>query len=76
MASVQIDRIEDEFAVLVHLGVSFDFPTALLPEGAKEGDTLTFSIQVDDDATEAIRRRIAEKRAWLSRDDDGGDFSL
>lgn len=76
MAAVQIDRIEDEFAVLVYLGVSFDLPVSLLPAGANEGDTLELSLQVNADATQAARERIAKKRARLSRNDDGGDFSL
>lgn len=76
MATVQIDRIEDEFAVLIHLGVSFDLPVSLLPEGAKEGATLELSLQINPDATQAAREKIAKKRARLSRNDDGGDFSL
>lgn len=76
MAAVQLDRIEGEFAVLVHLGESFDLPVSLLPEDAKEGDTLELSLQVNAEATQTARDSMAKKLAELSRNDDGGDFSL
>ena len=76
MASVRIDRIEGNFAVLVHRGAPFELPRELLPEGAGEGDTLELSLVKDEAATRAARAATAEKRQRLSQDDDGGDFSL
>lgn len=74
--TLQIDRIEDEVAVLVLDGRPFEVPRSLLPPDAREGDTLRWSLTVDREATEAARQRVMERRARLSRDDDGGDFSL
>ncbi len=76
MATVFLDRIEGGIAVLVYDDQSFDLPAALLPAGAAEGDVLTLTLAPDPQATEAQRRRLAERRASLSQGDDGGDFSL
>lgn len=76
MARVQLDRIEGDLAVLVYQGESFELPAALLPESAREGDTLELTLTADEDATRAAREAMARRRARLSRNDDGGDFSL
>ena len=75
-ATVRIDRFEDDVAVLVHAGRSFNFPRSLLPTTAREGDTLRLELSVDEAATAEARAATAAKRAKLSKDDDGGDFSL
>lgn len=74
MPRVRIDRIEGELVVLECDGRSVDVPRALVPAEAREGDVL--SIVVDRDATDAARRDVSAKRARLSQNDDGGDFSL
>ena len=76
MAGVTIDRIEEGVAVLVYRGAPFELPVELLPEGAREGDALELSLVKDEAATRAARAAITEKRERLSKDDDGGDFSL
>lgn len=76
MAEVQIDRIEEKLAVLVHRGTPFELPRELLPEGAKEGDTLDLTLTVNAETTRQARDAMTRKRARLSADDDGGDFSL
>jgi hypothetical protein len=53
-----IDRFEGTWAVVEYEGETFDLPRSLLPEDAKEGDTLTLSLQVEAEDTEARRKRI------------------
>jgi hypothetical protein len=79
MMKAVIDRFEGEFAILIvgdderHLNVS----RKLLPEEAKEGHWLQLeivggevsNIRVDDQETENVNRRIAEKLARLRRGD-------
>jgi DUF3006 family protein len=71
-----VDRIEESVAVLRidGAGTTVELPAALLPEGAGEGAWVEIAIhpvEAPDGAAagEALRRT-------LSRDDDGGDFSL
>ena len=52
-----IDRIEGEFAVLeMDAGAFANLPRVLLPEGAKEGDTLVISVDRED--TEERKKKI------------------
>lgn len=76
MARVQVDRIEGDVAVLVYEREPFELPAALLPKSTREGDTLELTLTPDDDATRAAREEMARRRARLTKDDDGGDFSL
>lgn len=76
MTRVRIDRLEEDVAVLVWQRRTFDVPRALLPEDAAEGDSLDLEFHRDAAATEAAREATQARRARLSRDDDGGDFSL
>ena len=76
MATVRIDRIEGETAVLVHDAQPFDLPARLLPDGAREGDVLDWTLRIDPNATRRAREALADRRTRLSRDDDGGDFTL
>jgi hypothetical protein len=48
--SLSFDRYEGRFAVLVTDEGQVDFPKELLPKGAKPGDMLSFSIDVDREA--------------------------
>lgn len=52
MKQAIIDRFEGGYAVIEHDGNTFDFPRALLPEEAKEGDVLVFSVSIDATGTE------------------------
>ena len=74
--TVRIDRLEEDVAVLVLEGRAFEIPRQLVPDDAREGDTLFIEISRLRGATDAARARTTDKRNRLSRDDDGGDFSL
>lgn len=76
MARVQLDRIEEDVAVIVYDGAPFELPAALLPPEAREGDTLVLTFTRDEQATRDAREAMAQRRARLTRNDDGGDFSL
>jgi hypothetical protein len=77
MKQAVIDRIEDHIAVLIVDNKPLNVPLATLPSGAKEGDYLQVEIQegavisatIDTAATEAARKRIAEKLERLRRGD-------
>lgn len=71
--SVIIDRIEEDWAVIVftdHDEIQFDLPLKYLPSGVKEGDHLTLNFQLDSANTEAARRRIAEMKKELTQNND------
>lgn len=57
-----IDRFEGEWAVLERDKRTFNFPKALLPVDASEGDVLEISVTVDRKRT-AGRRNAIEKLA-------------
>ncbi|WP_292520494.1 DUF3006 domain-containing protein [Methanoculleus sp.] len=59
-----LDRIEEGLAVLLlreDESVRFTLPRSLLPPDAREGDILEVAIRRDVAATEAARRRVAER---------------
>ena len=71
--SVAIDRIEEDWAVIVLADndeIQFDLPLKYLPSGVKEGDHLTLNFQLDSAGTEAARRRIAEMKKELTKNND------
>jgi antitoxin component of MazEF toxin-antitoxin module len=56
-----IDRIEEGIAVLISSEgepVRMTIPSSLLPHGAKEGDSVTISVDYDEEATAATRQRV------------------
>jgi len=53
-----IDRFEGDWAVIEYGRATFNFPRALLPKEAREGDVLRFHVQVDVDTTRRRRQRI------------------
>jgi len=53
-----IDRFEGEWAVIEFGRETFNFPKDLLPLDAKEGDTLDFSIMVNQDKTDQLKKKI------------------
>ena len=53
-----IDRFEGPWAVIEYDGTTFNFPKALLPREAREGDVLKFSVIVDSAGTAERRKRV------------------
>lgn len=77
MTRLIIDRFESQWAVLeISAGKTFDFPRDLLPKGAKEGDVLTFDINIDREATEKRKSNIKGLIDDLKKSDEGGDIQL
>ena len=76
ISRVVLDRIEGDRAVLEFDGRSFELPLSLLPREVEEGDVLTLTLHRDEESTRDAKASIGARRARLSRDDDGGDFSL
>lgn len=55
-----IDRFEGDYAVLeIERGQFSNIERKILPQGVKEGDVI--SISIDDDATQKRNRRIIDK---------------
>ncbi|MBQ1267601.1 MAG: DUF3006 domain-containing protein [Proteobacteria bacterium] len=72
---ITIDRMDNGIAVLDVGGEMIDFPVAALPEGAKEGDVLSF---VKVDASEIIKdaqNRINRMRS-ASQSNAGDSFDI
>ena len=78
--SLSIDRFEGsktEIAVLVaDDGRSFDLPRWLLPNGAKAGDVVSLSIELDPAATAQLVAKTKKVQADLAKGDDGKDIQL
>jgi hypothetical protein len=58
---VTIDRIEQGVAVLVMQDDPFDrisLPVLLLPQGCREGDVLTLTLEADHGETAAAKERV------------------
>jgi len=69
-----IDRIEGKMAVLL-MGedgkAKVNMPLSLLPEGSKEGDILSISIELDPEATEKAKERVAGMMEKLKKKGQG-----
>ena len=75
--TLSFDRYEGRFAVLLtEERRQVDFPKELLPEGAKPGDIFSFSIEVDQKATEALKGRTKALQDRLRKTDSGEDIKL
>jgi hypothetical protein len=75
--TLSFDRFEGRFAVLlIDDGRQVDFPKELLPKGAKPGDMLSFSIEVDREATESLKRETRALQDKLRKIDSGEDIKL
>jgi hypothetical protein len=74
MALPFVDRIEGRYAVLIIAGAQRRVLLRSLPQGTKEGAYLTEDLSAIAEQPSGIA--TAERRKRLSRDDDGGDFSL
>lgn len=76
-----VDRIEGDVVVLLLGEQAIDVALSACPAGIAEGDRVRLhlqldAIELDPDATEASRRRLAERRRRLLAEDDGGDIVL
>ena len=71
-----VDRIEGDVAVLTDGTYIVDLPLAWLPDDVAEGWHLRVELTRDPIAEAAARDETAARIRHLSRDDDGGDFSL
>ncbi len=70
MVQATIDRIEGDVAVLVldtRNPETITLPTALLPDGCREGDIVRLTLEPDPDATRIGRERIAGTIDRLTR---------
>jgi len=75
--SFSFDRYEGKIAVLLtDDGRQIDFPKELLPKGGKPGDMLSFSIEVDREATESLKRGTQALQDKLRKTDSGEDIKL
>jgi hypothetical protein len=75
--TLSFDRYEGRFAVLLtDDGTQLDFPKELLPKGAKPGDMLSFSIEVDREATESLKKGTQALQDKLRKTDSGDDIKL
>ena len=78
-AHASIDRLEGEVAVLLVEGEERHVPRAELPEEAREGDVVDLAtLQLDAEATEALREevRAARARAQKGKPPPSGSFDL
>jgi Protein of unknown function (DUF3006) len=77
---LSVDRFEgDSKSIAVLLpddGPPINFPKAFLPPGAKAGDILAFSIEVDAGATAKLSADTKKVQAELHKGDPGGDLKL
>ncbi len=75
--SLSFDRYEGRFAVLLtDEGQQVDFPKELLPKGVKPGDMLSFGIDVDREATDALKRETRALQDKLRKTDTGEDIKV
>jgi len=72
---ITIDRIDDGIAVLDVGGESIDFPVAALPEGAKEGDVLSF-VKVDASEIIAAANDRMSRMKNMSKVSDSDSFDI
>jgi len=65
-----LDRFESDVAVLILEGKELVVSSALLPDGAVEGDHLEISIDVDRDARSSTASEISDLQERLSSEDE------
>ena len=77
---LSFDRFEGkgkQIAVLVaDDGTTVNVPKSLLPSGAKPGDVLTLSLELDAAATAKLKKETRSVQDDLSKRDPGGDIKL
>ena len=67
---VSIDRIEEGIAVLLpqdNPRERITVPASRLPPGSREGDVLTLMLEMDDEATIAVKGRISARIKKLKK---------
>lgn len=57
---VFIDSINGKYARLLYENEEFVLPCCLLPKGAKEGDVLSWSLEIDRQQTENGKKECAD----------------
>jgi Protein of unknown function (DUF3006) len=70
MALATVDRIENDTAVLILDGGkprTFMIPAVLLPEGCREGDIITLTLEREPAGTQRERKRIAQQIERLKK---------
>ena len=77
---LSFDRFEGkgkQIAVLVaDDGTTLNVPKSLLPSGARPGDVLTLSLEIDSGATAKLQDETRRVQDELSKRDPGGDIKL
>jgi Protein of unknown function (DUF3006) len=77
---LSFDRFEGkgkQIAVLVaDDGATVNVPKSLLPSGARPGDVLTLTLELDALATAKLARETRKVQDDLSKRDPGGDIKL
>jgi Protein of unknown function (DUF3006) len=75
-----LDRFEGkntQIAVLVtDDGETLNIPKAMLPPGAKPGDVLALTLEIDAEATRKLTQETQQLQDKLSKRDPGGDIKL
>jgi hypothetical protein len=77
---LSLDRFEgksNQIAVLVSdRGEALNIPRSFLPAGAKPGDVLTLSLEIDPAATAKLAEATRSLQDKLGKRDPGGDIKL
>jgi hypothetical protein len=77
---LSFDRFEGkgkQIAVLISDdGTTVNLPKAFLPAGAKPGDVLALSVEIDPAATADLKKQTESVQDELSKRDPGGDIKL
>ncbi len=60
-----LDRFEGDYAVLIGAAAEFNFPRSLLPEDIREGDFVTFLMEVNKEKTGRSAGEIGRLRQEL-----------
>ncbi len=77
---LSFDRFEGkgkQVAVLVNDdGLTLNMPKSLLPAGAKPGDVITLSLEIDAAATAKLASETKRLQDDLAKRDPGGDIKI
>ncbi len=57
-------------------GLTLNVPKSLLPAGAKPGDVITLSLEIDAAATAKLAKETKELQDDLAKRDPGGDIKI
>ncbi len=77
---LSFDRFEGkgkQVAVLVNDdGLTLNVPKSFLPAGAKPGDVITLSLEIDAAATAKLAKETKQMQDDLAKRDPGGDIKI